>query len=662
MKSLFKLLSVSLFVTTILFGEKEYNQHIHTVIVPADWKPYFYLLEDGKPTGYAVELFELVAKEAGIKYRYKIVPTWIELWPYFESGEAHIVPSLGISDSRRGFSDFSSTTDTFSIHLFKRSNSNHIKNIKSLKDKKVAVVYRNIGQSVMEKYKDIQTVVYKNHFEAITALLSGEVDGFCYPKPLMDVTLKSLNIDDKIVSFTKPLFEIKRAIGISNKHKPLIEPINKALEKIKANGEYERVYHKWFDKEKPIELTKKDMVIVGLVLFFILILIIVLFYYITTKKKWLITQNELQNQIDIKTKEVKKREEYITLLFNSNPNIQFTTNGKYLISANRAFLDFTRFESVEKFKEKYECICDIFEQKDGYITKNIDGMNWIDYILKNDDILHKACIIVDKQEIIFLIQIETLQMIQKDKYIIVLSDITEIENTKENLERSNEDLQQFAYIASHDLQEPLRMVSSYMQLIERRYKDKLDQDGLEFINFAVDGAKRMQELINGLLQFSRVQTQGEEFHEVDMDHLLKDTISNLSISIKEKDALIKINEPLPNIFADKRQILQLFQNLISNSLKYCENKPIIEISFFHQNSEVVFTIKDNGIGIAKEYYDKIFLIFQRLHTKTEAKYEGNGIGLAVCKRIVQRHGGRIWLDSEEGKGTTFYLSFPSIKI
>jgi light-regulated signal transduction histidine kinase (bacteriophytochrome) len=249
-----------------------------------------------------------------------------------------------------------------------------------------------------------------------------------------------------------------------------------------------------------------------------------------------------------------------------------------------------------------------------------------------------------------------LNTLHKSK-LITFNDITDLEEVKVELERSNEDLQQFAYIASHDLQEPLRMVSSYLQLIERRYKEQLDESGIEFINFAVDGAKRMQSLINGLLQFSRVHTKGEGFVLTDMNEIFKDTLNNLSVSIKEKNALIYVGDNMPTLRADNRQMIQLMQNIISNSLKYCDTQPVINIEVQEENHNYIFKVSDNGIGMDEEYFDKIFLIFQRLHQKND-KYGGTGIGLAVCKRIIQRHHGRIWLESQIGKGTTFYLLFP----
>jgi len=222
------------------------------------------------------------------------------------------------------------------------------------------------------------------------------------------------------------------------------------------------------------------------------------------------------------------------------------------------------------------------------------------------------------------------------------------------LQRSNEELAQFAYIASHDLQEPLRMVASFVQLLSRKYSDKLDTNAKEYIEFAVDGATRMQKMIQDLLEFSRIQTRGKTFAIINTNELLKHVINNLLIKIQETGALITYDS-LPDIYGDESQILRLFQNLIDNGLKFhSAKKPEIHISSSIQADFLQFSFKDNGIGVDEKYQDKIFQIFQRLHTRAE--YDGTGIGLSLCKRICERHQGKIWFTSVPGEGTTFYFT------
>ncbi len=224
------------------------------------------------------------------------------------------------------------------------------------------------------------------------------------------------------------------------------------------------------------------------------------------------------------------------------------------------------------------------------------------------------------------------------------------ERTRE-LERSNADLEQFAYVASHDLQEPLRMVASYLQLIERRYVDRLDDDGREFIGYAVDGANRMRALVNDLLAFSRVGTRGHPFQPCDLGVLAEQVRDNLELTIVETGATLNVG-PLPTVPGDATQLTQLLQNLVGNALKFAgEQPPVITVGAELADGQWTVSVADNGIGIDPKHAERVFLIFQRLHSRTE--YDGTGIGLAICKKIVERHGGRIWVEPGQGGGSVF---------
>jgi PAS domain S-box-containing protein len=253
--------------------------------------------------------------------------------------------------------------------------------------------------------------------------------------------------------------------------------------------------------------------------------------------------------------------------------------------------------------------------------------------------------------------------------VLILNDVTKRKKAEDklkksltDLEHSNEELKQFAYVVSHDLQEPLRTIASFTQLIEMRYKNKLDEDADEFINYIVEASIRMKEQIHGLLEYSRVANQEKNFKPVNTNEILNQTIKILNAAIKDSNAEITVEE-LPTVMGDSEQLHRVFQNLISNAIKFrkCEESLKIHISAYESKdkNEYVFSLQDNGIGIEEQYMERIFTIFQRLHTRDV--YKGTGIGLSIVKRIIERHGGCVWVESDYNKGSTFYFTIPITK-
>jgi PAS domain S-box-containing protein len=242
--------------------------------------------------------------------------------------------------------------------------------------------------------------------------------------------------------------------------------------------------------------------------------------------------------------------------------------------------------------------------------------------------------------------------------VLTYSDISERKRYERELERSNAELEQFAYVASHDLQEPLRMVASYCQLLQRRYKGKLDQDADEFIGYAVEGAQRMQRLINDLLAYSRIGQKGTAFEPVVLSEVVEAALANLRIAVDEAGATVETGNS-PTVRGNRTQLTQLFQNLIGNAIKFRRDEPpVVRIAAHPQHDGAThIVVEDNGMGIEPEYLDRVFLIFQRLHER--GRYPGTGIGLAVAKKVVEHHGGRIWIESTPGQGSRFHLTLPS---
>jgi signal transduction histidine kinase len=253
---------------------------------------------------------------------------------------------------------------------------------------------------------------------------------------------------------------------------------------------------------------------------------------------------------------------------------------------------------------------------------------------------------------------EAIRRALHEKHLLHLRRMAEghLARKVEELARSNADLEQFAYVASHDLQEPLRMVTAYTQLLRERYRGKLDENADKYIGYASEGALRMQTLIQDLLAYSRAGHKGSTSGRIDCDAAMAEVMMSLDATIRESGAVVTY-EALPIVWSDRSQITQLFQNLIANAIKFRgEEPPVISVQVEKSGEECLFSVRDNGIGIAPDYAENVFVVFQRLHTRTE--YPGNGIGLAICKKIVERWGGKIWVESEVGHGSTFKFTLP----
>ncbi|OCQ94324.1 hybrid sensor histidine kinase/response regulator [Oscillatoriales cyanobacterium USR001] len=245
-----------------------------------------------------------------------------------------------------------------------------------------------------------------------------------------------------------------------------------------------------------------------------------------------------------------------------------------------------------------------------------------------------------------------------DGLAVTSRNITERKQAEQELARSNAELEQFAYVASHDLQAPLSIIASYAQLLKERYKDKLDANGIKFIDKMIKGSMRMQCLIDDLLEYSRVSRQSKDFEVIDCNFVFEEACANLQLTIRRNGVQISCCN-LPKIVGNSSQMVQVFQNLIGNAIKYRrEEDPIIDVRVQCRESNWLFSVKDNGIGIDSQYSERIFQIFQRLHTQEE--YTGTGIGLAICQKIIECHGGRIWVESELGSGSTFYFTLPIV--
>jgi signal transduction histidine kinase len=377
------------------------------------------------------------------------------------------------------------------------------------------------------------------------------------------------------------------------------------------------------------------------------------------------TVSELQKQVEqrIKAEQISKdeRQRFYDVLETLPAYVCLLTPDYRMPFANRIFREWFGYEQDKKC---YEFLFNRKEPCENCQTYNVLKTNkpqrweWTGPNDHNYDIYDFPFIDTDGSQLILEMGIDITEQKQAQaelkKYQLHLEDL--VKNRTEELSRSNKDLEQFAYVASHDLQEPLRAVSGFVELLRRNLDKSLSEKTNEYMNFSIDGAKRMQSLINGLLEYSRIGTQGRKPQKVNSKEVLDEALARLHASIGESGAKITADD-LPTVYFDDMQLMRLFQNLIGNAIKFhSDQPPQIHVSAVRQDTAWRFAVRDNGIGIEPQYAERIFMIFQRLHTRKA--YPGTGIGLSICKKIIERHGGKIWVESAQGQGSTFYFTVP----
>jgi len=299
-----KIFILFLFFYTLLYSSS--SNKIYKVVLHKDWKPYYFINENGNPDGYAVELFNAVAQKSNISFEYIVVNNWKEVNNLIEEGNIDIVPNYGITAHRSDLLVFTQPTDTFSINLFKRISSSKLLSHNDMKSSNVGVVEGNACNKLLTNSISPNITKYEQFTIGVNSLLSGDIDVFCYPKPLLDFKLKELNLEDKIVSFEVPIDEIKRGIAISKNNFELLPLFDEAISALKISGEHKEIYSNWFTQEKFIEFTKNQLIIIGCFTLVVFILLFFFLFYYSNKKKWILTNNDLKHEIDIKTKELQK--------------------------------------------------------------------------------------------------------------------------------------------------------------------------------------------------------------------------------------------------------------------------------------------------------------------------------------------------------------------
>jgi len=348
LKSFFKIfiLSTILFLSTLLANAEQKKEETYNVAIFENWMPYYYVDKNGKASGFAIELFEEIAKDIGIQYKYISMTNLNEFWSLVNADKIDIIPDMSITNYRKEIMLFSESTNTFEITLYKRYQSKNLNTIKDFYNKTVAVVHKNVGVNMMKRYPQIKTRLFQSRFDAFYALLSGEVDGVCYPKPLTNYSLKKLNLEDKIIPIEENILEIKRAIGIISTNKGLDKKINESIKKLQHNGTYEIIYQKWFGKEKRLELSYEQMIYLVIIIILIVLGCLSLVIFYSMRKNWLMTEKDLKKELDIRTADLQEVNEKLKHLatVDALTNIY---NRRYFYDVSKQYLEIAKRNEQE---------------------------------------------------------------------------------------------------------------------------------------------------------------------------------------------------------------------------------------------------------------------------------------------------------------------------
>lgn len=485
----------------------------------------------------------------------------------------------------------------------------------------------------------------------------------------IDLVEKSVN---KNIELRKQIIDIRKQKGIEQASQVFATGITR-----EAMDELRNLLSK-IEKEENLELSRNKVqnknaihslfTLISLFRFVIIFLLIIAFVVIyrnirrrnKAEEKIKKLNEELESRVVEKTKEILEKEaQYRFLLENMREGIQvigFDWRYRFINQSAANQGKATGEELVgHTMQEKYPGIENtvLFQTLQRCMNERTAAIIENKFSYPDNSEAWFELSIQPVPEGLFILSMDITERKKSELLLIQLN--TELEKKAAELQNTNTELERFVYVASHDLQEPLRMVGSFLHLLEEELKESLNEIQKQYIYFATDGAERMKRLIQDLLKYSRVNSGNEGFENVDCNKLLSEVVTIFNIRIQKTKARIHI-KPLPVISAVPSQMQQVFQNLVSNALKYNNSIPEIEVGCNNKNSQWEFYVKDNGIGIDPKYYDKIFIIFQRLHNKSE--YSGTGIGLAICKKIINNHGGGIWVQSEPGKGSTFFFTIP----
>jgi signal transduction histidine kinase/ABC-type amino acid transport substrate-binding protein len=634
-----------------------------------DYPPFCTVSKDGNANGFSVELLRATLQRVDLDVDFEVGP-WAEVKDKLKDGKVQVLPLVGRTPERETIFDFTFTYMTLHGAIFVRKGDTRIKTADDLSDKEIIVMQGDNAEEYARRERISSHVISVETYEkAMKMLESGKHDAVIAQRLMGIQLLKNLGISEIVpVEHKLNKFSQEFSFAVQEGDKELLALLNEGLSIVMTDGTFERLYEKWFVPILGHRLSSKDVLkyvlIIGIPLILLTLLSFTFFLRSEVKRKTKGLQQEIEERKQ--TEEDKK-----ILIHNMGERVK-ELQCLYSIA-----------ESIRKRKTVKEIFMDILAlippgwhypditrgkirfEGQNYVTEPFGETEW----RQTSDILIKGkrSGSVDVYYLEERPELDEGPFLSEERNLIdgIAQNISEAIERKQaedereqlniELERSNKELEQFAYMASHDLKSPLVSISGFAALLRNDYEDKLDKNAHEYIDFIVSSIKRMDTLINGLLTYSRIGVGSSKLKIVDVNKVFVRAIANLTVDIERNKARIT-HDSLPTVLGNDVQLEQLLQNLVGNAIKFHNNESQgVHISAKQNDGNWVFSVKDNGIGIAPENREKIFDMFQCLD---RAKYKGTGIGLATCKKIVELHGGKIWVESQLNTGSIFYFTMP----
>ncbi|WP_231038805.1 ATP-binding protein, partial [Nitratidesulfovibrio oxamicus] len=636
------------------------------------YPPFSYMVE-GVPAGFARDLAESVAQAAGRRAVFHADDSGPVLRSYLAEGKVDMLALVAETPDRQTQMEFSEPGVEVAERIYvRRDGGAHPRGVAALSGLLVAVVESHASHQYLRNMPGQRVLPVPTPLDAVMAVAWGRADALVAPEPVVEHIIRRLPTDAPLEPSGQPLRTLRFSFGTAKGNTPLVAVLNEALVKVRASGEYDKLYRRWLGGNVLSRYTDRELLLGGAAL-----VLLTVFLGASVMLLW----RTVHLRRDVEAGTVATREARASML-------------REAISRQRAEQEAERFfalsldpVAIVTQQGALRRVNPAWVRLFGFVPEEVTGHPFLDFVHPDDMEASRPLLVGGMNALAGAAAtpvenrfrrrdgvyrwLAWASVVLPEEGVVYLSgrDVTQrkeaelhLERQAEELRRSNAELEQFAYIASHDLQEPLRKIASFLDLLAKRYVGRLDSDADEFIGFAVDAARRMKDMIEDLLAYSRVSTQGREFEDTDMEKVVNTVLSDLGLLLEEAGATVE-RGPLPMIRADRVQMEQLLRNLLGNAVKYrSETPPNISIGAERAVGDGqpggawVFHVRDNGIGMKPEHFERIFRVFQRLHGP--GRYPGTGIGLAVCKKIVERHGGTIEVESAPGRGSTFRFVIP----